>query len=228
MRHTASVCGSRFPHRQPAVECVSRELSSSVINVLDRNARLKSQKRNSSNIDLESLPKCFKSTKHPTALHFSFNEMAFRPLRKEIIEAAMAKFDCCVYLPAGAGKSLCYMMPACLDSGLTIVISPLKALMLDQHLKCEVLGMNSRLLNSSMRSREIEALFEEFHLIDTCCIDILFTTPEQLQTPRLETISESLAARSPHRLLAVECVSQEISSSAINVRDRNARLQGQK
>mgnify|MGYP000500918987 CR=1 FL=1 len=65
-------------------------------------------------------------------LKTTFGYGAFRPLQREIIEAALADQDVFALLPTGGGKSLCFQLPALLRPGLTVVVSPLIALMKDQ------------------------------------------------------------------------------------------------
>src|SRR4051812_3607473 len=67
-----------------------------------------------------------------TALHTHFGFNAFRPGQRDAVEAAVAGRDTLVVMPTGAGKSLCYQLPALMRDDLTIVVSPLVSLMADQ------------------------------------------------------------------------------------------------
>ena len=90
---------------------------------------------------MDSLSKTLKET-------FGFN--AFRPLQREIIESSMSGRDVFVLLPTGGGKSLCYQLPALLRPGLTVVVSPLIALMKDQVDQLQAAGVPATFMNSTL------------------------------------------------------------------------------
>ena len=103
---------------------------------------------------------------------------AFRPRQEEIVRSLLAGRDVCVVMPTGGGKSLCYQLPAVLQPGHTaIVVSPLIALMQDQVLQLEQMGIAAAVLNSTQswtEQRETERRAEkgEFRL--------LYLSPERL------------------------------------------------
>ncbi|MCW1922198.1 DNA helicase RecQ [Luteolibacter arcticus] len=83
-----------------------------------------------------------------------FGYDAFRPLQREIMEEALAPRDVLAILPTGAGKSLCYQLPALARGGVTLVISPLIALMKDQVDQLTASGVSATFLNSTLEPQE--------------------------------------------------------------------------
>jgi ATP-dependent DNA helicase RecQ len=86
----------------------------------------------------------------PEALLHRFGLDAFRPGQREAVQAALAGRDCLVVMPTGGGKSLCYQLPALVDGGLVVVISPLIALMADQLQRLREAGVPATMLASGM------------------------------------------------------------------------------
>src|ERR1051325_3654846 len=80
--------------------------------------------------------------------HFGFD--SFRPLQEQIIRDSLAGKDVFALLPTGGGKSLCFQLPALIRPGLTIVVSPLIALMKDQVDQLTASGIFATCLNSSL------------------------------------------------------------------------------
>ncbi len=84
-----------------------------------------------------------------------FGYDSFRPLQREIMDATLARRDAVAILPTGAGKSLCYQLPAIVRPGLTVVVSPLIALMKDQVDQLEAAGVQATFINSSLPAIEV-------------------------------------------------------------------------
>ncbi|MFH1077969.1 MAG: RecQ family ATP-dependent DNA helicase [Patescibacteria group bacterium] len=119
--------------------------------------------------------------------HFGYD--AFRPLQQEIVEHCVAGHDALVLMPTGGGKSLCFQLPALKFDGLTIVISPLIALMKDQVDALRVNGIAAAFLNSTLAPSEaaqVEALAKSGKL------KLLYLAPERLAIPGVRQFLQTL------------------------------------
>ncbi|MDR0709648.1 MAG: RecQ family ATP-dependent DNA helicase [Spirochaetaceae bacterium] len=118
-------------------------------------------------------------------LKTSFGYTGFRPGQEAVIDALLAGKDTFAVMPTGAGKSLCYQIPALLLDGLTVVISPLISLMKDQVDALEDSGIPAAFLNSSLSQDEYGSTVSR---VTEGKIKILYIAPERLQRglpPRL-------------------------------------------
>ena len=127
----------------------------------------------------------------------------FRPLQEEIIDTVLGDRDCIALLPTGGGKSICFQVPALVRSGLTLVISPLIALMNDQVNRLKAKRIAAAAIHSSLHRLEIERILDAAMYGK---LKLLYLSPERLQhrdfEPRL--------AQLPLNLLVVDeahCVS---------------------
>src|SRR5213083_1021628 len=112
--------------------------------------------------------------------HFGFP--AFRPGQREACEAALAGRDVLVVMPTGSGKSLCYQLPALLRDDLTIVVSPLVALMQDQvdALRARGLGDRVALVNAQ---QDGSANAEAVARAAAGSLRLLYVAPERFSSP---------------------------------------------
>ncbi|HEX6240916.1 MAG TPA: RecQ family ATP-dependent DNA helicase, partial [Polyangiales bacterium] len=135
-----------------------------------------------------------------------FGHGAFRPLQREAIEACLAGRDVSLVLPTSAGKSVCFQVPAVAlaraGKGPTLVVSPLIALMDDQVAGLCQRGVRARALHSGM-----SAALQRDALLDLASLDLLYTSPERLRSPRLR---RALAAAGVARAAIDEahCISE--------------------
>src|SRR5438874_9226032 len=107
--------------------------------------------------------------------NFGYDE--FRPLQEEIIRDALAGRDVFALLPTGGGKSLCFQLPALLRDGVTIVVSPLIALMKDQVDALRTSGIAATFLNSTLAANEARERFRGLHRNE---FRLLYVAPERL------------------------------------------------
>lgn len=139
-----------------------------------------------------------------TTLQRLFGHSTFRAGQQEIVEAALAGRDLIAVMPTGAGKSLCYQLPALLTAGTTIVVSPLIALMKDQVDALRARGIAAAAVHSGMSSGERERAEAE---LSAGRLRLIYAAPERLV---LDSFRAKLARAQPARLVVDEahCVSQ--------------------
>ncbi len=133
-----------------------------------------------------------------------FGFATFRPGQREVIEAVLAGRDALAVMPTGAGKSLTYSLPAFLLPGVTLVVSPLIALMQDQVSKLQALGLPAALVNSQVSWEEQKRALEGF---EAGTVKLLFVAPERFRSGRFVRALQ----RAQVSLFAVDeahCVSQ--------------------
>jgi ATP-dependent DNA helicase RecQ len=148
------------------------------------------------------LPSLEMALKH----HFGYDQ--FRPGQRQVIESVLKNQDVLVVMPTGGGKSLCYQLPALLKLGVTVVVSPLIALMQDQvdSLKdngIAATGLNSSCSYDTRRSREADLLNGD--------IKLLYVSPERLVSPGFLQLLEQLSQRVGISCFAIDeahCVSE--------------------
>jgi len=109
-----------------------------------------------------------------------FGHSELRPGQREVIERALAGRDTIAIMPTGAGKSLCYQLPALFLAGTTVVVSPLIALMKDQADKLAERGVDAETMNSSLNASEER---EAMRRIEQGRAEFVFVTPERLAQP---------------------------------------------
>ncbi|PKB83322.1 MAG: DNA helicase RecQ [SAR202 cluster bacterium Io17-Chloro-G9] len=134
--------------------------------------------------------------------YFGFDR--FLPLQEEIIQGVLGGKDTLVLMPTGGGKSLCYQLPALCFNGLTLVVSPLIALMKDQVDALNANGIAASFINSTLTAAEIAAVQEQAR---SGALKLLYAAPERLALPEFRNFLSSLELS----LIAVDeahCISE--------------------
>lgn len=133
-----------------------------------------------------------------------FGLESFRPSQEAVIRCLFEGKSALAVFPTGSGKSLCYQLPALLWSGLTLVVSPLIALMKDQVEKLDTLGIAAARIDSTMADDEVEQVFAA--IVDGS-LRLLFLSPERLAASTFRKRLKNV----PLALLAIDeahCISE--------------------
>lgn len=133
-----------------------------------------------------------------------FGLQAFRPGQREVISQIVEGQDCLCVMPTGGGKSLCFQLPTVVRSGLTIVVSPLIALMKDQVDALQRRGISATLINSSLTVAEQN---QRLQWVAEGRYSLVYVAPERLRNARFMEVIRT----TPIQLLAVDeahCISE--------------------
>lgn len=133
-----------------------------------------------------------------------FGLLKFRPLQKKIIRSILDENNTIAILATGGGKSLCYQLPAVMFKGITIIISPLIALMQDQVKNLKKLSINATYFSSTLSKKEMQNRFEK---LSGNRYKIVFVAPERLNNERFKNIISKLKVE----FIAIDeahCISQ--------------------
>ncbi|MFK5977682.1 MAG: DNA helicase RecQ [Rhizobiaceae bacterium] len=143
-------------------------------------------------------------TKKKQVLSKIFGYENFRDGQEEVVDALLSNISTLAVMPTGAGKSLCYQIPALVKGGMTIVVSPLLALMEDQVAALKLSGVSAESISSNRDREENVATWRRAAAGE---ISLLYMAPERLMTERML----SAIARLPITLIAIDeahCMSQ--------------------
>jgi ATP-dependent DNA helicase RecQ len=150
------------------------------------------------------LPMSSTSQVEPEAFLEKFGLSNFREGQREVITTVISGRDCMCIMTTGGGKSLCYQLPALAREGVTLVVSPLIALMKDQVDALQKLGLRASFINSSLSSAEQA---ERFDMLAAGGYDLLYVAPERFRHQRFrESLKQTKLA-----LLAIDeahCISE--------------------
>ena len=122
-----------------------------------------------------------------------FGHTDFRPLQKEAVDAALQNRDLLMILPTGGGKSLCYQLPALLKEGVTVVVSPLLALMHDQVRALKLQGIAAEMIGSMQTSEEIGEIVARLRNRE---LKLLYVAPERFSAYGFTDLLQSIPVAS--------------------------------
>ncbi|CAL9693772.1 unnamed protein product [Knipowitschia caucasica] len=163
--------------------------------------------------------------------HFGFDDFRSK-LQEDVVKSIIKRDnDVFVCMPTGAGKSLCYQLPALLTEGITLVISPLIALIQDQVDRLKSLNIPACSINSKLPAAERRLVFADLQS-SSPKLKLLYITPEMVASPSFQPCLSELCSRGLLSYLAVDeahCVSQwghDFRPDYLKLGDLRAKLPG--
>jgi ATP-dependent DNA helicase RecQ len=119
----------------------------------------------------------------------TFGFSGFRNLQEEAVDAILGGRDLAMLLPTGGGKSLCYQLPSLVMKGVTIVVSPLIALMQDQVIALKELGVEAQMISSAQSQQELQEVYAKARSGE---VKLLYIAPERLANEYFVSILKTL------------------------------------
>lgn len=129
------------------------------------------------------------TTQKYSILKQTFGFSDFRSMQEEAVDAIVSGRDLAMLLPTGGGKSLCYQLPSLMMDGVTVVVSPLIALMQDQIIALKELGIEAEMISSAQTSEELQQIYTK---IKNGILKLLYIAPERLGSEHFTSLLRTL------------------------------------